>query len=159
MHENRRKILCIEDDHEIAALIAEEFVERGFDVQVTHTGMEGFSAILKSLPDLVLADIGMPAASGFEVLERLAAAAPRVRNIPFIFLTAMSDPDVKAKALRLGADDFIIKPVDFDLLEAVIRARLAVVTRCDIWRKKVNMYHHEVEASAQTARGNRLKPQ
>ena len=98
MRESRKKILCIEDDHETAALIAEELADRGFDVRVTHDGMEGYSAILKSLPDLVLSDISMPTASGFDVLERLAAAAPRFRNMPFIFLTAVTDREIELKA-------------------------------------------------------------
>ena len=80
MRENRHKILCIEDDHETAELIAEELVDRGFDVQVAYDGIEGYSAILKSVPDLVLCDISMPASSGFDVLGRLAAAARTGRS-------------------------------------------------------------------------------
>jgi DNA-binding response OmpR family regulator len=64
MPENRKKILLIEDDHETAELIAEELVDRGFDVEVAYSGSEGYSAILKSLPDLVLSDISMPMISG-----------------------------------------------------------------------------------------------
>jgi DNA-binding response OmpR family regulator len=153
MQESRKKILCIEDDHETASLIAEELVDRGFDVQVTYDGMEGYSAILKSLPDLVLCDISMPTASGFDVLERLAAAGPRFRNMPFIFLTAMTDREVELKARQLGADDFVTKPVDFDLLEAIIGARLAGVARNDIWPKLVDMSIREVELLTWAARG------
>jgi DNA-binding response OmpR family regulator len=126
MRQARKKILCIEDDHETATLITEELVERGFEVHVASDGAEGFFAILKLQPDLVLSDISMPAASGFDVLKRLAAAMPRVWNdMPFIFLTAVADRDAEIKARQLGADGFITKPVDFDLLEAIIRARLA----------------------------------
>jgi DNA-binding NarL/FixJ family response regulator len=153
MRESRKKILCIEDDHETAALIAEELADRGFDVQVTHDGMEGYSAILKSLPDLVLSDISMPTASGFDVLERLAAAAPRFRNMPFIFLTAVADREIELKARQLGADDFVTKPVDFDLLEAIISARIAGVARNDIWPKLVDMSNREVEVLTWAARG------
>jgi DNA-binding NarL/FixJ family response regulator len=153
MRENRKKILCIEDDHETAALIAEELVDRGFDVQIAYNGTEGYSAILKSLPDLVLSDISMPTVSGFDVLERLAAAAPRFRNMPFIFLTAVTDRDIELKARRLGADDFVTKPVDFDLLEAIISARLAGVARNDIWPKLVDMSNREVELLTWAARG------
>jgi DNA-binding response OmpR family regulator len=157
MQESRRKILCIEDDHETAALIAEELVERGFEVQVVHSGMEGFTAILKSPPDLVLADINMHAISGFDVLEQLAAAAPCYRNIPFIFLTAMADRDTEATARRLGADGLITKPVDFDLLEAAIRGHLAGVTR-DAW-PTAGKCHNRVEAAPPAAGGNPPKPQ
>lgn len=126
MRQARKKILCIEDDYETATLITEELVERGFEVHVASDGAEGIVAILKLQPDLVLSDISMPATSGFDVLKRLTAAMPRMRNdMPFIFLTAVADRDAKLKAWQLGADGFITKPVDFDLLEAIIRARLA----------------------------------
>jgi DNA-binding response OmpR family regulator len=75
MAETRKRILCIEDDRETAALIAEELVERGFEVSVAHDGRMGLAAILKNMPDLVLSDISMPAMSGFELLERLTAYA------------------------------------------------------------------------------------
>ncbi len=152
MRKVRKKILCIEDDHETAALIAEELVDRGFDVHVAYDGREGFSAILKLRPDLVLSDIGMPV-SGFEVLKRLTAAAPLFWTMPFIFLTAMTDRDVELKARQLGADDFVVKPVDFDLLEAIIRARLADVEREDARPKRITMTDREVEVLTWAARG------
>src|SRR5207248_9680358 len=127
MAEKRRRILCIEDDREAAALIAEELVERGFDVTVASDGQEGFAAILNNMPDLVLSDISMPVMSGFEVLERLTALAPRFRNMPFVFLTALSDRENELRGRQLGADDYVTKPLDFDVLATIITARLAVV--------------------------------
>jgi CheY-like chemotaxis protein len=76
MPETRKKVLCIEDDRETAALIVEELAERGYDVHVAYDGREGFAAILKLMPDIVLSDISMPIMSGFELLERLTALAP-----------------------------------------------------------------------------------
>ena len=153
MRENRQKILYIEDDHETASLVAEELVDRGFDVEVAYGGSEGYSAIMKSLPDLVLSDIRMPGMSGFDILERLTGAVPRFRNMPFIFLTALTDRDIELKARRLGADDFVTKPVDFDLLEAIISARLAGVARNEKWPKLVDMTDREGEALTWAARG------
>ena len=75
MSESAKKILIIEDDRETAGLIAEELGERGYDVSVAYDGREGFAAILKAMPDLVLSDISMPVMTGFEVLERLTALA------------------------------------------------------------------------------------
>src|SRR5216684_3767406 len=107
MSETRKRILCIEDDRETASLIAEELAERGYDVHVAHDGREGFAAILKLLPDLVLSDISMPVMSGFELLERLTALVPRFRNMPFVFLTALTDRDNELKGRQLGADDYV----------------------------------------------------
>ena len=81
MSHPRKKILCVEDDRETAALIAEELVERGFEVRIAHNGQEGLLAILKDKPDLVLCDISMPIMSGFEVLERLTEIAPQLARL------------------------------------------------------------------------------
>jgi DNA-binding response OmpR family regulator len=153
MSEARKKILCIEDDRETAALIAEELVERGYDVHVAHDGREGFTAILKTMPDLVLSDISMPVMSGFELLERLTALAPRFHNMPFVFLTALTDRDNELKGRQLGADDYVTKPIDFDVLETIIVARLAGVARNDLWPKLIELNDREVETLTWSARG------
>ncbi len=153
MSETRRKILCIEDDRETAALIAEELAERGFEVQLAHDGREGFAAILKTMPDLVLSDISMPVMSGFELLERLTSLAPRFGAMPFIFLTALTDRDNELKGRQLGADDYVTKPIDFDVLETIIMARLAGVARNELWPKLVDLNDREVETLTWAARG------
>ena len=136
--QTQRKILCIEDDRETAALIAEELVDRGYAVTIAHDGREGLMAILKTMPDLVLSDISMPLMSGFELLERLIALAPRFAKMPFVFLTALSDRDNELKGRQLGADDYVTKPIDFDVLETIIAARLAGVARTGLWPKTVD---------------------
>jgi len=153
MADARRKILCVEDDHETAALVAEELVERGYEVATAHDGREGFAAILKSTPDLVLCDISMPVMSGFELLERLTALAPRFGNMPFVFLTALTDRDNELKGRQLGADDYVTKPIDFDVLDAIIKARLARVARSEIWPQQVDLNDREIETLTWAARG------
>jgi DNA-binding response OmpR family regulator len=152
--EPRKKILCIEDDRETARLIAEELVDRGFEVIVAYDGQEGFTAILRTMPDLVLSDISMPALSGFEVLEKLTALAPRFGNVPFLFLTALTDRDNELKGRQLGADDYVTKPIDFDVLFAIIAARLARVARSEVGPKLVNnLNDREIETLTWAARG------
>lgn len=82
MPQAQKKILCIEDDRETAALIAEELIDRGYAVSMAHDGSEGLAAILRIMPDLVLSDISMPKLSGFELLERLITLAPRFSRMP-----------------------------------------------------------------------------
>src|SRR5216683_3348366 len=141
----RKKILCIEDDREVAALIAEELADRDFEVDIAHDGQEGFVAILKDKPDLVLCDISMPIMSGFEALERLTEIAPHLGHIPFVFLTALTDRDNELKGRQLGADDYVTKPIDFDVLTTIINARLAGVARSRLWPKLVNLNDREIE--------------
>jgi DNA-binding response OmpR family regulator len=153
MAEARKSILCIEDDRETAALIVEELIERGFEVSIAHDGRSGLAAILKNMPDLVLSDISMPVMSGFELLERLTALEPRFAKMPFVFLTALTDRDNELKGRQLGADDYVTKPIDFDMLTTIINARLAGVARSELWPKVVQLNDREVEALTWVARG------
>jgi DNA-binding NarL/FixJ family response regulator len=147
------KILCIEDDRETAALIAEELVDRGYAVSVAHDGREGLAAILRTMPDLVLSDISMPAMSGFELLESLVALAPRFSKMPFVFLTALTDRDNELKGRQLGADDYVTKPIDFELLATIITARLAGVARMGVRPMAAPLNEREVEVLTWAARG------
>jgi DNA-binding NarL/FixJ family response regulator len=153
MTEARKKILCIEDDSAVATMVAEELADRGFEVVLARDGHEGFVAILKIMPDLVLCDINLPIMSGFEVLERLNALAPRLGHIPFVFLTALSDRDTELRARRLGADDYITKPIDFDILGMIVNARLAGVARNEMWPKLAMLNDREIETLTWVARG------
>jgi DNA-binding NarL/FixJ family response regulator len=149
----KKRILCIEDDRETAALIEEDLLERGYEVILASDGREGFAAILKHMPDLVLSDISMPVMSGFEVLERLTALAPRFRNMPFVFLTALSDRENELKGRHLGADDYVTKPIDFDVLATIITARLAGIARMELWPTRIALNDREVETLTWVARG------
>jgi len=153
MNERRRRILCVEDDRESALLICEELSDRGFGVAAAHNGREALASILKDPPDLVLSDIGMPGMSGFELLERLTSMAPRFESIPFVFLTAFGDQCSELKGWQLGADDYLSKPVDYDVLAARIGARLARVARNAVWPKQVHLREREVETLTWAARG------
>ena len=149
----RKRILCVEDDLDTASLLCEELIDRGFEVRVAYNGREGLTSILREPPDLVLSDIGMPGMSGFELLERLTSMEPRFETMPFVFLTALGDHDNEIKGWQLGADDYVIKPVDYDVLAALITARLARVARTGIWPKRVGLREREVETLTWAARG------
>ena len=153
MTDDRRKILLIEDDHETAGLVAEELVDNGFEVARAHDGASGIAAIFMHSPDLVLCDVSMPVMSGFEVLERLTAVAPRFGRMPFIFLTALADREHQLRGRQLGADDYVTKPIDFEILVSIIRARLAGVARMEIWPHSVSLTDREVEVLTWSARG------
>ena len=148
-----RTILCIEDDLDTAELISEELENRGYNVIVANNGRDGWSALLKSHPDLILSDINMPFMSGFEILEGLKAIAPRFARVPFIFLTAMNDRNDELKGRLLGADDYVAKPIDFNLLHAIINARIKSVARMQLWPTQHQLSDREIEALMWAARG------
>ncbi|WP_297454264.1 response regulator transcription factor [Ferrovum sp.] len=145
------KVLCIEDDHEMADLIAEELQDRGVSIQLTHDGQAGLEAIERERPDLVLCDIGLPTLSGFEVLEKVLATLPNPP--PFIFLTALTDRESELHGRRLGADDYVTKPIDFDVLYEILRARLGRMREPLPAGNGVELAEREREVLTWSARG------
>ena len=95
----------------------------------------------------------MPFMSGFEILEGLKAIAPRFARVPFIFLTAMNDRNDELKGRLLGADDYVAKPIDFNLLHAIINARIRSVARMQLWPTQHELNDREIEALMWAARG------
>ena len=148
-----KHILCIDDDKETAGLIAEELIDRGYLVSVVHSGQAGLRAIQKGGPDLVLSDVSMPGLSGFDILERLVAATPGYAALPFVFLTALVDRESELRGRRQGADDYVTKPIDFDILAAIIEARLAGVARRRVFPQQVGLNSRETEVLTWAARG------
>ena len=149
-----KRILCIEDDAETAELIAEDLQERGYIVRSHRMGTAVCSAILKTDPDLVLCDINMPGMSGFEVMEQVRRArAPSHESVPFIFLTARTDRDSELKGRRLGADDYVTKPVDFEILASIIDARLGKSARNEVFSRHFALNEREIECLTWSARG------
>jgi DNA-binding NarL/FixJ family response regulator len=114
------QILCIEDDPNIAELLVEVLSDEGFRVLIAASGPEGV-ARLGDRPDAVICDIDLPGFDGFETLRRARAAPSEAASIPFIFLTAFGHRENQIEARRMGSDDFITKPIDFELLIAVLQ--------------------------------------
>lgn len=119
---NNALILVIEDDPEISEIIETYFVREGFRVITAGDGATGLSHHQRLRPDLVVLDIKLPRQDGYEVL----AAIRRVSDTPVIMVTALADDLDKLQALRIGADDYVVKP--FNPLEVVARAK-AVLRR------------------------------
>jgi DNA-binding NarL/FixJ family response regulator len=120
----RPKILCIEDDPETVELLVEVLGDEGFDPVIARDGREGV-AKFDARPNLILCDVDMPHVSGFEVLQQLRKSVGQLRSIPFLFITAYGSRESHLQARRLGCDDFLTKPLDFELLVEIIRNRLA----------------------------------
>lgn len=151
--DSKKQILCIDDNRDSSALLAADLTARGYAVTIACNGHEGISVLLDSHPDLVICDINMPVMSGVEVLERLNALSPRYQDVPFIFLTSFVDRDIELQCRMMGADDFVSKPVDYEMLATIVQARLARVARRNIWRASIDLNPHEVNTLTWSARG------
>jgi DNA-binding NarL/FixJ family response regulator len=117
------RILVVEDEPQIRENIATILRMEGYEVVEARHGRDGVQAARKHQPDLIFCDISMPELDGHGVLAELRSDTGTSR-IPFVFLTAHGDkPDVR-KGMNLGADDYLVKPVDVDDLLGAIKARL-----------------------------------
>jgi CRP-like cAMP-binding protein len=114
-----KRILLIEDNHEIRENTAEILELDGYEVITAENGKIGVELASSSKPDLIICDIMMPVLDGYSVLH-LLTKNPDTENIPFIFLTAKADRQDFRKGMEMGADDYITKPFDdVDLLNAI----------------------------------------
>lgn len=122
-------ILCVEDERRLRANIVEELRETGYAVIEADDGEAALELLNQHSPDLVLCDITMPRMGGYELLNIVRGREPSLANVPFVFLTALSDRAAVIEGKSAGADDYLTKPIDFDLMLATIRSRLDQVVR------------------------------
>lgn len=119
----KKKILVIEDDITLNNNICDYLEALDFDVISAGDGLDGLEKFKESLPDLVLCDIAMPKLDGFQLFEKIRKET-EYSEIPFIFLTAKIAISDFRKGMELGADDYIIKPFNFEQLLSVINNRI-----------------------------------
>lgn len=121
------RVLIVEDEKPISDLIRMSLTKEGFHCACAYDGGEAADLLEKNAYDLILLDVMLPEVDGFELMEYI-----RPMEIPVIFLTAKSSVQDRVKGLRLGAEDYIVKP--FDTIELL--ARIDVVLRryrkCDM---------------------------
>ena len=122
-------VLCIDDEAQLRADVVEELTLAGYRALGADSAEAAFALLEAERPDLVLCDISMPDADGFSVLSELRRRRPELHDVPFVFLTALSDREKVIAGKASGADDYLTKPVDYDLLLATVAARLAQVNR------------------------------
>lgn len=122
-------ILCVEDERRLRTNVVEELRDAGYGVIEADDGQAALDLLAEHTPDLVLCDITMPRMGGYELLSAVRASQTAIANVPFVFLTALSDRLAVIEGKSAGADDFLTKPIDFDLMLATIRSRLDQVVR------------------------------
>jgi CheY-like chemotaxis protein len=117
------KVLIIDDDPAIRAVCREVLEKQGYAVSEAESGREGLDALAKTPADLVLMDVMLPDFDGFQVTERIRADRS-MADIPIIFISARGQTSDKVRALKLGGDDYMVKP--FDALELGARVESVI---------------------------------
>ncbi|HWZ65724.1 MAG TPA: response regulator [Patescibacteria group bacterium] len=108
MSDDKKKILLVEDDAALANVYTARLAMEGFETRLVTNGEDALSAATEFRPDLVLLDAMMPKITGFDVLDILRNT-PETMNVRIIMLTALSQPKDRDRAMKLGADDYIVK--------------------------------------------------
>lgn len=116
----KNKILIIEDDREICAMVSDYLNKNGYDTIQAHQGVEGLELAQKLSPSLILLDLMLPYKSGDQLLKELRMMS----DIPVIVVSAKDLIQTKVDLLQLGADDYLTKPFDFTELLARIEVNL-----------------------------------
>jgi len=119
----RPKILVIDDDLDQVAVLKYHLAQQGFEVVTAHTGSDGIRLLKKEMPNLVLLDIELPDATGFELCERICDD-PETFQIPVIFVSGVDQLDVLRRARSVGCAFYMRKPYDPNALLLLIQQTL-----------------------------------
>jgi len=153
----KKRIILVEDERDMADLVARRLQREHYDVKVAHDGVSGLDKIRCQKPDLVLLDIMLPGLSGTEVLKELRAD-PRTASVPVVMMTARTEDADVVVGLELGADDYVTKPFSMSVLLARVSA---VLRRSDgpvvgkgtltVGPVRIDQEQHRVEVEGQPA--------
>ena len=138
---NKKHILLIDDDHELAELLSDYLAQQDFLIHCCFDGQSGLEQAYTNKFDLILLDVMMPKLNGFEVLKALG----KEHKTPVLMLTAKGDNDDKVRGLELGADDYLSKPFHHQELLARINAilrRIELMSQQNIQQKSAQEPSH-----------------
>jgi len=126
------RILMVDDEIDYLTLLKLKLVNEGFDVATVDNAKDALGLVEQYAPDLIVSDILMPGMDGIEMFRKIRESGTPQADIPLIFISGKDDPQSKVDALHLGAEDFLVKPVDLVVLAARIRN---IIRRDSKWRK------------------------
>lgn len=134
----KETILIVEDEEDIAGLMAHHMQAAGFNVMVAHNGAGAFKHIEKRLPDLILLDLMLPDMDGTDICKALKKKEA-TRKIPIVMVTAKAEEVDRIVGLELGADDYVVKP--FSTRELSLRVK-GILKRLKLAREEPNVFKH-----------------
>ncbi|MEG4533283.1 response regulator [Microcoleus sp. D2_18a_D3] len=141
-------ILVVDDTPTNLQVLFDVLSEQGYRVAIAKNGETALQRVQSSEPNLILLDVMMPGIDGFETCQRLKAN-PATRDIPVIFMTALSDSVDQVKGLSLGAVDYITKPIQHEEVLARIRVHLQLRNATRIMEQRTNELNQALESFKQ----------
>jgi CheY-like chemotaxis protein len=146
MSDKQIKILCVEDEVDIRSNIADILRDEGYEVFEAENGYHGYEIFIQEKPDLIISDIMMPELDGYGLLKLVRdTSSSKNSAVPFIFLTALGQKDNVIKGVNLSANDYLIKPIDFDLLLAKIKEKTENSIRSEfVHKEQINNLKNQI---------------
>lgn len=140
------KILLVEDVRAVAAVMEARLSSQGHDVSLAENGEVGFEMFREQQPDLVIMDIEMPVMNGFEATNRIRAfeSTQKWAWTPIIFLTAKDTPDNLVTAIEAGGDDYLVKGIS----ENALNAKMKAMSRIAAMRQQLTQANRKLEKQA-----------
>jgi len=120
------RLLIVDDEAEICEFLKSFFEDRDFQVAVAHDGTKAFEQVELFHPDVVLLDIQMPGMDGLQTLKKIKEVHPRVK---VIMVTAVETQEKIEEAMRLGADNYITKPLSLEYLEKDVQDKIDLLSK------------------------------
>ncbi|MEG5138646.1 MULTISPECIES: hybrid sensor histidine kinase/response regulator [unclassified Microcoleus] len=136
-------ILIVDDNSANLGVLSDALSQEGFEVRVAKSGKMALERVKYALPDLILLDVMMPEIDGFETCRRLQAN-PETKQIPIIFMTALSDTANKVEGFKLGAVDYITKPFQQEEVLARVKLHLKLHVLADKLEEKNTLLEQKV---------------
>jgi two-component system, NtrC family, nitrogen regulation response regulator NtrX len=118
------KILVVDDEAEIVGLLQDFLTSKGYEVATALNGVEALAKVKEMKPDIVLLDLVMPGMNGIDTLKEIKKIDP---SIGVIMVTGVVDEELANRAVKLGAFDYIIKPINIDYLETCVMVKMIYV--------------------------------
>ncbi|MEE8395429.1 MAG: adenylate/guanylate cyclase domain-containing protein [bacterium] len=146
MNGEQYMVLVVDDDENNREMLARRVTRLGYGVSLADSGQQCIQMLHEKMFDLVLLDIMMPGMNGYKVLEYIRGEET-MRQIPIIMVSAVDELESVVKCIELGAEDYLIKPINSVLLQARVRATLEKKALQD----QSDLYMHQVEAEKQRA--------
>jgi signal transduction histidine kinase/DNA-binding response OmpR family regulator/ligand-binding sensor domain-containing protein len=146
-NKNKPKVLIVEDNPDLRQMLKDE-LENNFYVKEASNGKEGYDAVLKEKPQLIISDILMPIEDGISMLKRIKKN-PEINKIPIFMLTAKNSEETKIQCLSLGADDYIEKPFSLEFVKWKIKNVLTTRKQLkEKYSKTINIEPSEIEVDS-----------
>src|SRR6202022_1273244 len=113
-----KKVLIVDDDRATSAGMADVIEEWGYEAEVADTLKAGGASVSKMVPDVAIVDLKLPDGSGLDLLHKIKESYP---DVSVVILTGHATVDSAVKALKVGAEDYVTKPVDLPRLQVILK--------------------------------------